>query len=353
MAKTLEISTLDELNYYLNDLQAGASYSLDSIIKGQLEVIRSIESPTLVNTALDSLLLYLKRSLESSTSPQERDTIRDQFSLMIQNYAFFFYARLQFEIHSNREETTALYTKAGEMLSNSVMEIGQMAAIPGGMVSKTSSVIVKNFFAPVENGAPTFLSRLITLWGSKKNIAKKKEELYKMLETMFSKLDRHSNLIGSSLVISEMIHNYAPELTDHHFKKEEASIEESISEREVDLEKVGTGKSVTLGIIFIVGVFTIIIRWIWRLLGSAASGVASLFSDEKTVEIPDEWFLNHLLWVIGITIVIGAISYLINLSDKKEGERLLAEEKKKKDALLLRKEEHLKDFKNIALKFEP
>ena len=63
--KQLIISSFEDLNSYLLELQRDASYSIESAINAQLAVIQYIQTPSLVTTTLDTLILNLKKSLKS------------------------------------------------------------------------------------------------------------------------------------------------------------------------------------------------------------------------------------------------------------------------------------------------
>ena len=82
----IEISSIEDMTCFLEELQEHASDSVESAIKAQLQVIRFIQSPTLVDTTLDTLILNLKNSLDLSESKSETIKLKSQFSLMIQNY---------------------------------------------------------------------------------------------------------------------------------------------------------------------------------------------------------------------------------------------------------------------------
>src|SRR5690606_16291768 len=354
--KVKEISTLDEVTSYLNGLQEGASYCLETTIKAQLEVISFIQSPTLVSTTFDSLILFLKRSLEGAESPKEQNNLRDHFSRMIQNYIFFFNARLQLEINSNKEEATKLFHQAGEMLSKTITDTVLMAAVPGGQLkgAKIAGVVVKNFFSKDNNESKGFLTSLINWWRKDKIIAEKRSEFYKILDSMFFKLGKHNDLIGTSFLINGVILNYISELSDYYFDYDLYEIRERIKQYENKIEEQpilfseGGITATTFGI----GIATIVIRWIWSLITAVGTAVVDAFSDEKSASSNESWFLSHLFLVIIITALVELFFVMKSLSKRKEYENAIEQEKNKYQKILSEKKQYAEQLNEIARKFE-
>lgn len=143
------IDSYDKMNTYLNDLMLTATDCVEEAIKAQLSVVRYIKSPSLVDTTLDTLLLSFKKSLKYADTPKQKDELQEKFSLMIQNYIFFFDARLQYELDCNNKEAWELFESAGEMLSESVQEISMLAITNGlgkaGMKKIVGKIVVKIF----------------------------------------------------------------------------------------------------------------------------------------------------------------------------------------------------------------
>ncbi|WP_430613392.1 hypothetical protein [Flavobacterium sp. JP2137] len=350
-----EISTLEEVTSYLNGLQEGASYSLETTIKAQLEVISFIQSPTLVDTTFDSLILFLKRSLEGAESLKEQNNLRDHFSRMIQNYIFFFNARLQLEINSNKEEAIKLFHQAGEMLSKTITDIVLMAA-PGGQLkgAKVAGVVVKNFFSKDNNASEGFLVSLINWWRKDKIIAEKRNEFYKTLNSMFFKLGKHNDLIGTSFLINGVIINYVSELSDYFFINDLNEVKARIKEYENKIEKQpilfseGGITATTFGI----GIVTIVIRWIWSLITAVSTAVVDAFSDEKSTSTNESWFLSHFFLVIIITALVELLFVMKSLSKRKEYENAIEQEKDKYQKILSEKKQYAEQLNDIARKFE-
>lgn len=223
--KPMEIDSLEGMTNWLSSLQAGASLSVQQALKAQLQVIQFVQSPTLVDTTIDTLVLNLKKSLEGEQDPDMKKTIHERFSLMIQNYVFFLDARLQMEINNNKEEAMRLYDMAGDMLSHSVVDIA-MLATPGGIVAKGAKFVVKNVFAGNNEATGNFLGSLVKYLWAKNDKDQKVADFYKTIYGIIMKLDKYSGLIGKSMLISNMIDRYTPNLADYEFTTETSSFDE-------------------------------------------------------------------------------------------------------------------------------
>lgn len=220
--KSVEIDSLEDMTNWLSSLQAGASQSVQSALKAQLQVIQFVQSPTLVDTTIDTLVLNLKKTLEEEPDPLMQKNIHERFSLMIQNYVFFLDARLQMEINDNKQEAMKLCDMAGDMLSHSVVDVAMMA-MPGGVVAKGSKLVVKNVFAGNESATKNFFGGLVKFLYSWNEKEQKVADFYKIIYGIIMKLDKYSDLIGKSMLISNMIDRYTPNLADYEFPLEEPS----------------------------------------------------------------------------------------------------------------------------------
>ena len=161
----ITISSLNDMSKWLNSLQKGASPAVREALSAQINVIRFVQSPTLVDTTFDTLLYSLDKSLRAAKSQKEKSEIREVFCLMIQNYAFFMDAKYQMEVNKNQEEGRRLFVQAGELLTNSIKDIA-LLAIGGADVSEVANATITNLFAPADNsgGLSGFLSRLFNFF---------------------------------------------------------------------------------------------------------------------------------------------------------------------------------------------
>lgn len=353
----IEISSIEDMTCFLEELQEHASDSVESAIKAQLHVIRFIQSPTLVDTTLDTLILNLKNSLDLSESKSETIKLKSQFSLMIQNYIFFLDARLQSEINDNQKESQKLLEEAGTMLSKSVVDVAELYVTAGTSSLKkfAGRVIVKNVFAINENQnqKQNIIGRLIGFWNKEKNTAKKKDDFYKTLFNTIKKLDKYSDYIGTSLLINGMIERYSSDITQHAFSADFEEIDNNIQYnlREMEDFPILFSKAGVTISVFVVGMVTILVRWIWYGLASAGSFVVSKISETEIISDHTGWFLPHFAWVMGITILVELICAIISFVNRKRISESLAYYY----SLREQKEQEAKEFEenllNIAEKF--
>lgn len=73
ISSSKEINSLEQMNSWLSSLEAGANTSVQEAIKAQMQVISYIQSPDLVDTTLDTIILHLRKSLKYSQSDLEKE----------------------------------------------------------------------------------------------------------------------------------------------------------------------------------------------------------------------------------------------------------------------------------------
>lgn len=268
-----EITSLEEMKTFLKELQKDASPSVVEIIYAQFKVIDYIQSPTLFDTVLDSLIYGLKKSLDYSTSEQEKQSLRERFSFMIQNCIFFLDAQVQYKIKQHREESYNLLKQAGEQLAESVFAIAKL--FYGGNIEALSNLIVKNVFVQNNEEIKGFFKRLTGWFVNLFKVDRAKEDFYETLRRSIQKLHEHHEIIGNSLLIKGMIDRYADDIAYYEFESEISSKDREASNFE----------PIPFWWIIGVGLLSMAVRALWS-IGSGNFG----------------WLLTHLLWIIGITI---------------------------------------------------
>lgn len=321
-----EINSLEQMGAWLASLENSASVSVQEAVKAQMQVIKFIQSPTLVDTTLDTLILSLKKSLKKASNEDEKEHLRESFSLMIQNYVFFFDARMQYAINESKDEARQIFLQAGEMLSNSVKDVALMA-VSGKKKVEVAAVVVHNLFDANDNkSAFNLFNRIWKWWNKDKIIAEKREEFYVTLYNICKKLGKYQSLIGESMIINGMIERYTPAIYDYVSEQAleqnglgdwQDQLNEIESERKMDIEDVddtislysnmgvrwegleyiGLGALGAIVLSLIVGLF----RWIVKAV--AGTNV-------------DGWFATQMYWtlgIIGIAVVIFFVIEIINI----------------------------------------
>lgn len=321
-----EINSLEQMGAWLASLEDGASVSVQEAVKAQMQVIQFVQSPTLVDTTLDTLILSLKKSLKKASNEDEKEHLRESFSIMIQNYVFFFDARMQYAINESKDEARQIFLQAGEMLSNSVKDVALMA-VNGKKKVEVAAVVVHNLFDTNDNkSAFDLFNRIWKWWNKDKIIAEKREEFYVTLYNICKKLGKYQPLIGESMLINGMIERYIPAI--YNYVSEQALEQNELGDwqdqlnviesyRQMDIENVdnvislnsnmgvrweilgyiGWGAFGTMVLSLIVGLF----RWIVKAI--AGTNV-------------DSWFATQMYWtlgIIGIAVVIFFVIEIINI----------------------------------------
>lgn len=336
------INSFEEMDNFLNELQANASESVAEALKAQLTVIRYVKSPTLVDTTLDTLILNLKKSLKYAESPKMEDELREKFSLMIQNYIFFFDARLQYEIDTNKKRAGELYDAAGKMLSESVTEVAMLAMGSGNAAGgkAVTAIVVKNLFAQNDSDESAgFLQKLVKWWRHEKIVAEKQHEFYNTILKMFQKLDKYQELIGPSMLINGVIERYAENIADYAYSDiaNIKTFQQGLLYQIEDMNLFTSNSGWTITAI-IIGASTLVLRQIWYWISGAGGKIISWFSDSHTITDHSGWFLPHFYWVLAIVVAIELIVIIRNWSKRSDlysnvalMDEQIAEEESKKE----------------------
>lgn len=345
-----EITSLEQMESWLTSLESGAIVSVQEALKAQLQVIRFIQSPTLIDTTLDTLILGLKKSLKKAENEEQKENLRESFSLMIQNYVFFFDARMQYAINESKDEARQLFLQAGEMLSNSVKEVALMA-VSGKRISEIAKVTVHNLFDENDNtSAISLFNRIWKWWNKDKIIAEKREEFYVTLYNICRKLGKYQPLIGESMIINGMIERYASAIYEYYYeqtlnknkkdlligqqhihaldKKREKEINDIEKKRQEELNRIDVN---------IKELSTKGIRWkrlVITLLGVLGTVVVSLMIGLIRLivkEINDNntggWFAEQMYWTLGLMGFIVIVFFVVEITNiirsRKHAKRLI------------------------------
>lgn len=331
-----EITSLEQMESWLTTLEIGANISAQEALKAQIQVIRFIQSPTLIDTTLDTLILCLKKSLKKAENEDEKEHLRESFSLMIQNYVFFFDARMQYAIKENKDAARQIFLQAGQMLSNSVKNVALMA-VSGKRIKEIATVMVHNLFDEDDDASAINLFNRIWIWWNKdKIIAEKKEEFYVTLYNICKKLGKYQPLIGESILINGMIERYTPAICNYSrekaltqgefnvskWQKRFNELEKKQQKQQNEIEKKRQEEIVRIDA-NIKEYSTKGIRWkrfIFVCLGSLGTFVVSLIIGLIRLiakEIDDNnvggWFAEQMYWTLGFIGVVIAVFFLVEI----------------------------------------
>ena len=226
------IDTVDGAKLWLSSLESKSTSAWVPVIRQQLAVLESVESPSMSGMMVGSVLQCLSDSLSSASGDKEKSEIRQAVTSIIQNYVFLSEAKLKYAQDKNKEEAKQLLTQAGNMMSSS---LSSMAA---GAVSGGSSVVVGNILNSFTADSG-FFSKLGSFFASKKILAEKQHDFKSFVEGLFETFDKFPELFGKSIAINEMLSNYRRKLVEWHTEEMMTPIKSRVSMVDIDnLEKV-------------------------------------------------------------------------------------------------------------------
>ena len=122
------ITTTTALESFLNNISGAAPAAVTQMFSGQLQIIRSIQSPTLVDSALSNMVEGLYYTLDCCRNDKERNSVKRQFISMIDNLIFFLDANFQNSLNNNDETARNLFVQAGDLFMDNMRD-GMLLAI--------------------------------------------------------------------------------------------------------------------------------------------------------------------------------------------------------------------------------
>ena len=205
------VSTVEGMRTWLCNLGKDTTPALMETLQVQLQVLQSVQSPTMTGMAIDNMILCLDKALGLSTDKKETDNIREAFASMLQNYMFFQEANVRYASIKNKKDANDLLEQAGNMLSKAVVKTA-VAVSQGNLV--TAALDVRNIFDSDETRKGYF-SKLFLWYADKKAVKEKEENFYKMVESLFDIYDQNAELLAPSILTKGMLGRYRKSLTDY------------------------------------------------------------------------------------------------------------------------------------------
>lgn len=211
-----KIDTMAAMKGLLGQLAPATTPAMNVLLQNQLQVLDSVQNASMTLMAIDTMVFSLSKALQKTNNEDEKTTLRDNFSMLIQSFLFFTEAKLMYAIDTNKQEALNLLSEAGDMLSQCMSEaafaaVGASQAAGKKIVDKVSTIAVKNVFATKADGT-TFLGKFMQLLGNKKIVEDKKLEFEKMVRDMFITFDNCADIIGPSILINNLLLRYANDL---------------------------------------------------------------------------------------------------------------------------------------------
>lgn len=226
------IDSVDSAKLWLSSLESNSKSAWVPVIKQQIAVLESVESPSMSGMMVGTVLQCLSDSLSCASEDREKSEIRQAVSSMIQNYVFLSEAKLKYAQDKNKEEARQLLSQAGDMMSSA------LSSLAAGAVTGGSSVMIGNILnsCTADSG---FFSKLGTFFASKKILAEKQHDFKSFIEGLFETFDKFPELFGKSIAINEMLSNYRRKLVEWHTEEMMTPIKSRVSMADIDnLEKV-------------------------------------------------------------------------------------------------------------------
>ncbi len=234
----LTIDSVDSLSGYLQSLQADASPCVMMALQSQLQVLKYVQSPSMMLMAVDNIMLCLHKALKSAEDETTKDNLKETFTTLIQSFIFAVEAKLRYEIDSAREESIQLLAEAGDLLMSSVTSTAMMV-VPVAAGQKIGHVLPKMVNVFAQNAEQkSFLGRLIMVKGKKALIEEKKAEFDKTLNYIFETLDNYSAMIGPSIQLHGMLKRYADVLVERYTIEQYDSVAKQINDN--DASRLGS-----------------------------------------------------------------------------------------------------------------
>lgn len=226
------IDSVDSLNCYLQSLQADASPAVMMALQSQLQVLKYVQSPSMMLMAVDNIMLCLHKALKSAEDETTKENLKETFTTLIQSFIFAIEAKLRYEIDSAREESVQLLAEAGDLLMSSVTSTAMMV-VPVAAGQKVGNALPKMVNVFAQNAEQkSFLGRLIMVKGKKALIEEKKAEFDKTLNYIFEELDNYSALVGPSIQLYGMLKRYADGLVERYAMAQYESVKNQINDKE-------------------------------------------------------------------------------------------------------------------------
>lgn len=205
------IDTVSTASQWLGLIRESASPAMTQVITTQMQMLEAIASPAMTGMFLDNMVSCLDKALAASEEGQKRQ-IRELYSQMIQNTVFVLEAKMSYAQDKAGKEAAHLIETAGSMMENTLTTIASMSIPASGVGAK--AVKISNVL--VEQGGPGVIQAVSSLFTSKREATKAKDDFLQVISDLFETLDKYHNLFGSSIIINGMLAKYKRLLVDKY-----------------------------------------------------------------------------------------------------------------------------------------
>ncbi|MCQ2114957.1 MAG: hypothetical protein MJZ07_02000 [Bacteroidales bacterium] len=215
LSKPVTLSSIDEVQNCLirvGEQCLNTDITLKYAIETQRQLLNNIQAPTLVDTAFDTLLYNLDKSIKN-VGDNEKERIREVYALMIQNYVFFMDAKYQMKVKRLEQTTRDLLKQAGPQLAQIVSQIIALA-------NEIPTNLDINIVFDEKEGESSLWNNFIDWWYRDKDIAEAESNFMESLAVIFKKLHKHRELLGQSMLLSGLVERYKELLLNYYYDME-------------------------------------------------------------------------------------------------------------------------------------
>lgn len=139
-----EISTLPQFESFLNSTAASVATPLavKEMLNGQLQIIKVLQAPTLVDSSLSRIIDGLHHAQESCTDEEQKKMLRREFASMIENLIFFLDAKLQYELAQDEKMGLVFFENAGNLFMDNMRDIMLCSIQTFGTAGKVTATTI-------------------------------------------------------------------------------------------------------------------------------------------------------------------------------------------------------------------
>lgn len=118
-----EITSEAELDSFISQVSNEAPLPVKCMLNGQLQIIRTLKNPTLIDYSISEIIEGLNSSLSECSNDNEKKLVRRQFSSMITNLVFFLDAELHKTIQDNDQLAKMTFLRAGDLFMDNMRDV--------------------------------------------------------------------------------------------------------------------------------------------------------------------------------------------------------------------------------------
>lgn len=216
---------MDEMNSILNSVSDDCSPFLKKSIKAHLSILKIIDNPRLIEPCIDNILENLHQGIEMASTEDEIKFLRSQCSNILQTILLYVHAKLLMSKASHKERGLELIKMGDQQYFDCFVTLSSGIALGTGiappsehlrLLGKGKDFLQSNFLKKSENTNESF--KIFEFIKGYKTFKDFENEFYLTLDNIFEKLFRYRDLLGKSIILSELIRNHHKDMILHFTK---------------------------------------------------------------------------------------------------------------------------------------